>query len=353
MPKRKSQKERDQADLDEIRHKTSLSKLVGKTVQLQFKGGEFKGLCPFHTEKTPSFTVDDEKGLYKCFGCDAKGDVFNWIMETESLTFPQAIERLGGKPARTPAATTPEERDAERLERQRRDDDRRAAERSDKAKRERSIHTARDIWRESKPAAGTPVEAYLRSRSITVDIPPTIRFHPELQYRDDDIKTTLPAMVGAVQSPDGHICAIHRTYLAACGSGKANVSSVKKMLGPVQGCAIRFGRPDRALMVAEGIETALSIMQAFPPDDSDAAVWGALSLNNFGLWVPDRVGRLIYCCDNDNADPAKAEKIVWNAAQHHIDKGRDVRVCWATEGMDFNDMLNSPGVPRGDADAPF
>lgn len=356
MPKRQSQKERQQAELDEIRHKTRLSKLVAKRVTLKFKAGEFKGLCPFHQEKTPSFTVDDEKGLYKCFGCGAAGDVFNWVMETESVSFPEAIERLGGTAAgkKSPAKTkTPDEIEADRREWERREEERQAAERDTKARRERGVHMARDIWRDSKPAAGTPVEAYLRSRAITIDIPPTIRFHPSLRYKDDAVEKTLPAMVAAVQAPDGTICAIHRTYLAPDGAGKADVPTAKKMLGPVQGCALRFARPDRALMVAEGIETSLSIMQAYRVADSDAPVWASLSLNNFGLWVPDRVGRLILCCDNDNKDHAAAEKIVCDSAAAHVKRGRDVRVCWAAQGMDFNDMLNSPGVPRGDAGAPF
>lgn len=82
--------------LDEIRNRLPVSEIVGRKVRLVRKGREHTGLCPFHNEKTPSFTVNDDKAFYHCFGCGAHGDVINFVLETEGLSFPETIERLAG-----------------------------------------------------------------------------------------------------------------------------------------------------------------------------------------------------------------------------------------------------------------
>ena len=76
---------------DEIRARIGLSDRVVRKVKLIRKGHEFSGLCPFHDEKTPSFTVNDDKGFYHCFGCGAHGDVIGFVMHTENLSFPEAV----------------------------------------------------------------------------------------------------------------------------------------------------------------------------------------------------------------------------------------------------------------------
>lgn len=83
--------------LDEIRNRIPVSDVVGRKVRLTRKGREHTGLCPFHNEKTPSFTVNDDKGFYHCFGCGAHGDVINFTLETEGLSFPETVERLAGQ----------------------------------------------------------------------------------------------------------------------------------------------------------------------------------------------------------------------------------------------------------------
>lgn len=84
--------------LDEIRARISVSEIVGKHVKLNRKSrGEHLGLCPFHEEKTPSFTVNDIKGFYHCFGCGAHGSAFDFVMKTDGLEFPEAVERLASQ----------------------------------------------------------------------------------------------------------------------------------------------------------------------------------------------------------------------------------------------------------------
>jgi len=82
------------AFLDELRARTLLSALVGKTVKLTKAGREFKGCCPFHNEKTPSFYVNDDKSFYHCFGCSAHGDAIRWMTEQRGLPFIDAVKEL-------------------------------------------------------------------------------------------------------------------------------------------------------------------------------------------------------------------------------------------------------------------
>jgi DNA primase len=82
------------AFLDELRARTSLSALIGRSVKLQRAGREWKACCPFHNEKTPSFTVSDEKGFYHCFGCGAHGDAISWLTDARSLSFIDAVKEL-------------------------------------------------------------------------------------------------------------------------------------------------------------------------------------------------------------------------------------------------------------------
>jgi DNA primase len=80
--------------LDELRTRTTLSALIGRTVKLQRAGNEQKACCPFHSEKTPSFYVNDEKGFYHCFGCHAHGDAIRWLTEARGLAFLDAVREL-------------------------------------------------------------------------------------------------------------------------------------------------------------------------------------------------------------------------------------------------------------------
>jgi DNA primase len=81
----------------EIKNKLSVVDVVGETVQLKKAGTTFKGLCPFHGEKTPSFTVTPGRDSWKCFGCGEGGDIFSFVMKRDSLSFPEALKVLASK----------------------------------------------------------------------------------------------------------------------------------------------------------------------------------------------------------------------------------------------------------------
>jgi len=97
--------------LDELRQRVSLSEIVGRRVKLTRRGREYVGLCPFHKEKTPSFSAVEDKGFYHCFGCGAHGDVIGFVMQTESLSFPEAVEQLARQAGLEVPQETREERE--------------------------------------------------------------------------------------------------------------------------------------------------------------------------------------------------------------------------------------------------
>ncbi|NTU51075.1 MAG: DNA primase [Candidatus Aminicenantes bacterium] len=80
--------------IDQVRQASSIIEIASQYTTLKRRGRKWVGLCPFHTEKTPSFTLDEEKQLYHCFGCGVGGDVFSLVMERENLTFPEALKSL-------------------------------------------------------------------------------------------------------------------------------------------------------------------------------------------------------------------------------------------------------------------
>jgi len=96
--------------LDELRNRVSLVAVVGRRVKLVKKGREHHGLCPFHNEKTPSFTVNEEKGFFHCFGCGAHGDAIGFEMQAGRLGFTEAVEKLAAEAGLEVPVASPEER---------------------------------------------------------------------------------------------------------------------------------------------------------------------------------------------------------------------------------------------------
>ena len=194
------------------------------------------------------------------------------------------------------------------------------------------------IWHESLRAEGTYVETYLRSRGICGDIPPTLRFHPRLFHNS---RTYHPAMVGAIAVwPSRTIIGAHRTYLSADGTAKAALSPNKMMLGLTKGGAVRLSPIGTKLILAEGIETALSCFYA-----SNLPTWSCLSASGMmEIAVPplEVTQEIIICADGDRAGQNAADKL----AERLHRAGYGVRIAPSPQGQDFNDVL------RGEGDEP-
>jgi DNA primase len=136
----------------EVKSRLPIADVVGETVQLRKAGTTFKGLCPFHSEKTPSFTVTPARETYKCFGCGKGGDIFSFVMERDGIGFPEALRLLAGRAG------------VELDERSRRDDARKARLRQ---VLENAFEFYQVVLRSSKVGQGAL--DYLRGRGFTDD----------------------------------------------------------------------------------------------------------------------------------------------------------------------------------------
>ena len=297
-------------------------------VKLTRRGREYVALCPFHKEKTPSFTVNEDKGFYHCFGCAAHGDVIGFVMASAGCSFREAVEDLRG--GHGPMSLANVRRAAER-QRHAEAERRRRAEQD----AQRRTRDALQIWRRAVPAPGTLVETYLRARGITIPIPPSLRYLAAAMHKPTGL--ILPAMVAGVQGPDGKVKAVHRTFLSRDGTAKASVRDPRMSLGPVSGGTVRLARANGRLAVSEGIETGLSILQA-----TGVPTWAALSATNMtNVILPPDIRDVILGPDGGEAGETGARQ----AAKRFVDEGRAVRIAPAPEGQDFNDMLSAEARP--------
>lgn len=188
------------------------------------------------------------------------------------------------------------------------------------------------LWNNSYDPCGTVVEAYLRSRGITINIPKSVRFLSGHKHRPSG--RTYPAMIAAVRSSSSQeLIAIHRTWLRPDGMGKAPIEPVKMMLGSTKGGAVQISPPNTSLIIAEGIETALTVKQ-----ETGQAIWACLSTSGMtSLVLPDLplAQEITIAADNDPAGRNAASQ----AAESWSKQGRTVRIALPPEGKDFNDMI--------------
>ncbi|RVT99084.1 hypothetical protein EOD42_02970 [Rhodovarius crocodyli] len=318
--------------LDAIKRATRLSSLVQGEVRLKRNGaGRWSGCCPFHPDKSPSFSVVDDKGFYHCFGCGAHGSALDWLMQRRGLSFMEAVETLAAdagialpsrreRPAPVPPALRPKPvaplADAEPD-----DGDR--------------IEAARRIWiGASDIALDGPIAAYLRRRHIW-PLPPAARQvlrqarleHPHMRSRHW-------AMVARVDAPDGTPCAVHRIFLTDDGR-KLPVEHPKLAKGRLKASTIRLAPVGPEIGVAEGIETALAAAQL-----SGIGVWACISATVLEQFSPPfDVGRVVIFADRDQPKPRSPEGRGLQAARTLQERLRPLHV--ETE-------IRMPHAPFGD-----
>jgi putative DNA primase/helicase len=273
--------------------------------------------CPVHEDRSPSLSISagkDGKVLVHCHaGCDQR----DLIVALQERGLWQTTGRLLGI-ASKPRRRIVEQPDSEAL--------RRSA-------------AALAIWQASHAAGGTPVATYLRSRGLYVPASPALRFHAGLKHPSGGV---WPAMVALVtRGVTGSPIAVHRTFLARDGGGKAPANPAKMMLGPCRGGVVRLCEPSAVLMVGEGIETCVAAMQA-----TGKPVWAALSTSGLrSLDLPRDVGDVIVLADGDEPGEAAAQQ----CAQRWKREGRRVWIARPPQGMDFNDLLKArnPSLMEG------
>ncbi len=150
----------DQSFLDEIRARLPVSQVVSKRVKLKKQGREYIGLSPFKQEKTPSFTVNDQKGFYHCFATGEHGDIFKFLQVTEGLGFPESVERLADEAGLDMPVQSPGEEQREKTH-----------------DRLRDVMEAACLFFEAslEDITGSNAREYLRGRGVTVETQATFR----------------------------------------------------------------------------------------------------------------------------------------------------------------------------------
>ncbi|QLG87063.1 toprim domain-containing protein [Chitinibacter bivalviorum] len=283
------------------------------------------------------FTDKDDRG---CFICNTHapegGDGFKLLADYRQTDFIGAarfvVDCLGGAAvvAVAPDAAAIAERQAREQAEQRRA--------WEKAKAENLA-----LWNSSHPITnGCTVGLYLRHRGLELaGYPKALRFNPSIPYWDKPnghlVKLgDFPAMVAAVQAPNGTTIALHKTYLQANGH-KAKVPSAKKWSaksGDAKGAAIRLFPAAECMAVAEGIETALAVHCA-----NGLPVWAGVSAFGVGsLVLPDLVRDVVIFADND--ENQTGQKAANQLADNLLAEGKTVRVLFpSVPGRDWLDVL--------------
>jgi phage/plasmid primase-like uncharacterized protein len=190
---------------------------------------------------------------------------------------------------------------------------------------------ALELWQKSQPAKDTLVPVYLTSRAIIGVIPDALRGMAHCWHKPSGV--SYPAMITAVTDWQGRIHAIHRTYLAPDGKGKAPVTPAKMTLGQVGGLSCHLASARDELAVTEGIETGLSVQFS-----TGIPTWSALSaggIRNLILPPLPLASIVTICADNDPVGIRSAQE----AAHRWIKEGRCVKIALPPEGKDFNDIL--------------
>jgi DNA primase len=345
--------------LDELRARLPVSEVVGKRVKLKKAGREWKGLSPFQQEKTPSFTVNDQKGFYHDFSSGKHGDIISFLMETEGVGFAEAVERLASMAGVPLPAATP---DAARHEQRRKTlhdvmelaakffSDTLASRNGAKARGylgDRGISPATQVQfrigyasgerfalKEHLGAQGIPVEDMIEAGLLYSgdDIPlPYDRFRDRVMFPITDLRGRVIAFGGRALEKD-----VSAKYLNSPETPLFHKGDNLYNLAPAR-LATHNGSP---LVVVEGYIDVIAMVGAgFPA--SVAPLGTALTESQLALlWK--MADEPILCFDGDKA----GHKAAWRAADMalpHLKPGKSLRFALLPEGQDPDDLARSGG----------
>jgi DNA primase len=345
--------------LDELRARLPVSEVVGKRVKLKKAGREWKGLSPFQQEKTPSFTVNDQKGFYHDFSSGKHGDIISFLMETEGVGFAEAVERLASMAGVPLPAATP---DAARHEQRRKTlhdvmelaakffADTLASRNGAKARGylgDRGISPATQLQfrigyapsdrfalKEHLGAQNIPVEDMVEAGLLYSgdDIPvPYDRFRDRVMFPITDLRGRVIAFGGRALEKD-----VSAKYLNSPETPLFHKGDNLYNLAPARLAAHNGG----SLVVVEGYIDVIAMVGAgFPA--SVAPLGTALTENQLALlWK--MADEPILCFDGDKA----GQKAAWRAADMalpYLKPGKSLRFALLPEGQDPDDLARSGG----------
>jgi DNA primase len=306
--------------VDELKERIRFSDVATARMKLKRTGQEFQGLCPFHAERTPSFTINDAKGFGHCFGCGWHGDVLRFVMVTLGCGFRQAYETLDG--AGLPQVAPNE------MQRMRAED--RLA---DVAKEEE----ARRQWKAAVPIAGTPAETYLRARRITWTPPESAaRFGVVPIWIDFEEKKRgpeRPALICAATDLSGAVTGVQRIFFLRNDPTLGKADKPKRSLGCCMGAAMQLGPAAETIILPEAPEDGMSIAQEGPGHP----VWVPFGTGMMpAVQFPPIVRTIIIAGQNNTA----SRRAVAKTEIELLERGFKVGLVWpAAQYDDWNDQL--------------
>jgi DNA primase len=350
--------------LDEIRNRLPISEVVGRRVTFdrrksQPARGDFWACCPFHEEKTPSFHCDDRRGIYHCFGCGASGDHFRFVIETEGLGFPEAVERLAEAAGVALPAPDPRERERQAV----RVDLAGAVEVAcaffEKVLRSPAGKSARDYLDRRGVAPRTVAEFRLgyapderdalKRHLAQAGVPEDVAVNAGLLIRPDDGRSSYDRFRGRVMIPihdeRGRVVAFGGRTLDPAGEPKY-LNSPETPLFHKGTMLFNMHRAREAahksgsVIVTEGYMDAIAVHQA-----GIRNVVAALGT----AFTEDHVSRLwrlapepVICFDGDRAGVAAAHRAV-DRILPALRSGQSFNFCFLPGGQDPDDLIRAGG----------
>src|SRR6478672_6842874 len=345
--------------LDELRARLPVSEVVGRRVKLKKAGREFKGLSPFQQEKTPSFTVNDQKGFYHDFSSGKRGDIISFLMETEGVGFAEAVERLASMAGVPLPAATP---DAARHEQRRKTlhdvmelaakffSDTLASRNGAKARGylgDRGISPATQVQfrigyasgerfalKEHLGAQGIPVEDMVEAGLLYSgdDIPvPYDRFRDRVMFPITDLRGRVIAFGGRALEKDVSAKYLNspETPLFHKGDNLYNLAPARLAAHNGSSLVVVEGYVDVIAMVGAGFAASVAPLGTALTENQLALLW-------------KMADEPILCFDGDKA----GQKAAWRAADMalpHLKPGKSLRFALLPEGQDPDDLARSGG----------
>ena len=347
------------AFLDEIRARLPVSQVVARKVALKRKGREYAGLSPFKTEKTPSFFVNDQKGFYHCFASGEHGDVFTFLMKTEGLSFPEAVERLAAEagvpvPRMTAVESRQEDQRARLLEVVAASAEFFEAELRDGAGGEaRRYLERRGLTRETiarfrlgyAPPGRATLKDYLAGLGFTAeemtlsgmvvageDIPVSYdRFRHRVMFPITDLRGRIIAFGGRALDADAPAKYLNspETLLFHKGSVLFNAAQARSAAHERNQVIVVEGYMDVIAMSQAGFENTVAPLGTALTDDQLRLLW---------RMAPEPV----LCFDGDSAGRRAAYRSI-DVALPQLQPGRSLTFAFLPDGSDPDDLVRQQG----------
>ncbi|MGO1425312.1 MAG: DNA primase [Halomonas sp.] len=348
--------------IDDLLGRVDVVEVVGERVQLKKAGRNYSGLCPFHQEKTPSFTVSADKQFYHCFGCGANGNALRFLMEYDKLPFPEAVEQLAGRLG----IEVPREGA----------DDPRAQQREKKRKEGVNLlELAASFYRERlKMQEGQPAQRYLSGRGLSDDVIKTYaigyapagwealkqhlsergigepvqveygllihredtgrtydRFRDRVMFPIRDLRGRTIAFGGRVMGDDQpKYLNSPETPVFHKGRELYGLYEARQVSSKLEQLVMVEGYMDVVALAQYGIHNAVATLGTATTEDHLTRLFRLVS-------------RVVFCFDGDRAGRQAASRALETALPQMID-GREARFLFLPEGDDPDSLVRREGT---------